>query len=224
MRRCVCLLFAGTGTPLCTSFLLRNGWLSVLLLGSGWIPHIRIFEFSWSTASSLLIHKLIVVRRLVLVILVVPRILKVILNFLWHMMVLKGLEPALTPVISRRSLWLTSTESFSNSIQICDRISVIVTALIPTRCWLVATFLMLTAPSSLHLLLSLSAITTSSHLLNRQWSFILSRYRSFLTWNLIQALFNHRIWVLKKQEISVMVADHIEFTSEIFLHLTQSTL
>ena len=94
-----------------------------------------------------------------MVILVVPRVLKMIFDFLWDGMVLKGLKSSKARVICLRRLWLSSTESFCNGIQICNGVSVIVTTTKPTRRWLLATFLI--TPSSRQLLLS------SSHSLGR---------------------------------------------------------
>ena len=87
-----------------------------ILWWSGRIPDVRIFELRClATSLVLLIHVHIVVGWLVLMI-VVPLVLEMILDLLWHMVVLEGSKPAKSLMSGLRWLLfvLTTAESVDN--------------------------------------------------------------------------------------------------------------
>ena len=105
-------------------------------------------------------HELIVVRRLVLVILHVPSILEVILDFFGDMMVLEWFETSKSRVICLRHLRLAA-EPVNDGIQIVYWVRKVMLMVCSTHSRLLtATFL--AATSALHLLLCTSSLPLSA--------------------------------------------------------------
>ena len=172
------------------------------MLGSGGIPHIRIFELRLT--AMILLHELIVAGRLILVILHVARVLEVILDFLWNVVVLERFKSTKARVIGLRCLFLTTTELLGDVIQILYGVSeIVVRPTHSTKPWLLLLAPFLTSPSSGHLLLPLAP------LISRKWPVFPAtstcKASSFLAWNLIQVLIYNCRWVLLQIREQILI-------------------